>query len=71
MCDNKCVNYNVVQGSCELIERDDLSELEALMNASHEKLAEFLLSNNCAGDFRAMYSNAQMGRKVTLDAGFS
>ncbi|CAH8182188.1 conserved hypothetical protein [Vibrio aestuarianus] len=62
MCDSKCVNYNVVQDSCELIERDDLSELEALMNASHEKLAEFLLSNNCVGDFRAMYSKSQMGR---------
>ncbi|HFQ5102144.1 hypothetical protein J4H64_11850 [Vibrio alginolyticus] len=55
------MNYNEVQGTCELIERSDLSELEALMNGPNETLAAFLLKNNCGGDFRAMYHCARDG----------
>ncbi|HCG8549394.1 TPA: hypothetical protein ACPVZK_004101 [Vibrio parahaemolyticus] len=62
MCDSKCVIYNVVQGSCKLIENTGYAELEALMNASNEKLAEFLLNNNCGGDFRSMYNKSKIGR---------
>ncbi|ELJ8828651.1 hypothetical protein SAZ21_000705 [Vibrio parahaemolyticus] len=61
MCDKKCMNYNEVQGTCELIDRSDLSELEALMNGPNETLAAFLLKNNCGGDFRAMYHCARDG----------
>lgn len=66
MRDNKCVNYNDAQGMCEVIERGELLELEALMNGSNEKLADFLLKNNCGGDFCAMYSNAQLALKSCL-----
>lgn len=64
-CSRHCKHYNSARMQCDLIEHTSNRELDALMNGSHEVLAEFLLSNQCRGSFGDMYRQYRKG--VTFD----
>jgi hypothetical protein len=57
-CNKQCENYSENTATCKLVESRSHAELEALMNAPPEKLANFLLKHDCNGDFFSMYKKS-------------